>query len=69
MCAYGSRIIADSKSVGSKNWMNKTVRKRIQKSSSAQNGPEADFDEHCADVRSFGCNGHYHRDYDYRGYE
>ena len=30
---------------------------------------EADFDEHRADVRSFGCNGHDHRDYDYRGYE
>ena len=28
---------------------------------------EADFDEHRADVRSFGCNGHDHREYDYRG--
>ena len=29
---------------------------------------EADFDEHRAEVRSFGCDGHDHRDYDYRGY-
>ena len=28
---------------------------------------EADFDEHRADVRSFGGNGHDHREYDYRG--
>ena len=28
---------------------------------------EADFDEHHADVRSFGCNGHDHREYDYGG--
>ena len=27
---------------------------------------EADFDEHRADVRSCGCNGHDHREYDYR---
>ena len=28
---------------------------------------EADFDEHRAEVRSFGCGGHDHREYDYRG--
>ena len=28
---------------------------------------EADFDEHRAEVRSFGCGGHDHRDYDYHG--
>ena len=28
---------------------------------------EPDFDEHRADVRSFGGNGHDHREYDYRG--
>ena len=28
---------------------------------------EADFDEHRADVRSFGGNGHDHREYDGRG--
>ena len=28
---------------------------------------EADFDEHLADVRSFGCDGHDHREYDDRG--
>ena len=28
---------------------------------------EVDFDEHRADVRSFGCNGHDHREYDYCG--
>ena len=28
---------------------------------------QADFDEHRAEVRSFGCGGHDHREYDYRG--
>ena len=28
---------------------------------------EADFDVHRAEVRSFGCGGHDHREYDYRG--
>ena len=30
---------------------------------------EADFDEHRADVRSFGCDGYAHREYDLRGLE
>ena len=33
----------------------------------ARSPREADFDEHRANVRNFGGNGHNHREYDYRG--
>ena len=43
---------------------NRTHAERRMRSAAAR---EADFDEHRAEVRSFGCGGHDHREYDYRG--
>ena len=39
----------------------------LKRARAAAAAREADFDEHRAEVRSFGCGGHDHREYDYRG--